>query len=65
MAAAIYAAAVGEATAGTIGLLSVLGLLHQSDRGRHKKALIAANSPAYVLVKAKQLAQHAPKPRRQ
>jgi hypothetical protein len=60
MAAAIYAAATGEAAVGTIGLLSVLGLLHQSDEGPHEKAAAATRSPGYVLVRARQLAQHAP-----
>lgn len=60
MATAIYAAATGEATAGTLGLLSVLGLLHRTDEGPHAKASAATSSPGYVLVKARQLAKHAP-----
>jgi hypothetical protein len=59
MAAAIYAAAGTEAVAGTLGLLSVLGLLHQTNEGPHKTIATAKSSPGYVLVKAKQLVEHA------
>jgi hypothetical protein len=60
MSAAIYGAATGEAAAGVVGLLSVLGLLHQIGDGPHREKILATSSPAYVLLKAKQLAQHAP-----
>lgn len=59
MSFAVYSAATGQGVAGTAGLLSALGLLHASGRADHKEKLKAQSSPAYVLLKAKELSTHA------
>jgi hypothetical protein len=62
MGLAVYAAATGnpavEAST-AIGLMSALGYLHGRGRDEHKAREKLVSSPAYVLVKAKELAQHA------
>ena len=62
MSLAVYAAATGNTalTVGTgVGLLNALGYLHARGRDEHKARTKAESSPAYVLVKAKELAEHA------
>jgi len=56
----LYGLASGQPAAATAGLLSVLGLLHQSGRKDHQTLAMAKSHPAYVLVKAKELSEHAP-----
>jgi hypothetical protein len=56
----VYGLASGQAPAAAAGLLSVLGLLHQSGRKDHQALAMAKSHPAYVLVKAKELSEHAP-----
>lgn len=62
MSLAVYAAATGnpaiEVGAG-IGLLNALGYLHARGKDEHKARVKAESSPAYVLVKAKELSDHA------
>jgi hypothetical protein len=62
MGLAVYAAATGnpaiEASA-AIGLMNALGYLHGRGRDEHKAREKLVSSPAYVLVKAKELAEHA------
>jgi hypothetical protein len=60
MGVTIYGLASGQPAAATAGLLSVLGLLHQSGRKDHQALAMAKSHPAYVLVKAKELSEHAP-----
>jgi hypothetical protein len=43
------------------GLMSLLGLLHTSARNDQHKEAQLVSKPAYVLVKAKELLEHAPK----
>jgi hypothetical protein len=59
MSFAIYGAAMGRADAAGFGLLSMLGLLHTSGAAEHKARAKGKSSPAYVLVKARELAEHA------
>jgi hypothetical protein len=56
----VYGLASGQPAAATAGLLSVLGLLHQTGRKDHQTLAIAKSHPAYVLVKARELSEHAP-----
>lgn len=62
MSLAVYAVATGnpaiEFGAG-IGLLNALGYLHARGKDEHKARAKAESSPAYVLVKAKELSKHA------
>lgn len=58
MSFAIYGAATGQLAAAGSGLLSVLGALHGSGRADFKSQRSAQSKPAYVLVKAKELAMH-------
>jgi hypothetical protein len=59
MGVTVYGLASGQPAAATAGLLSVLGLLHQSGRKDHQALATAKSHPAYVLVKAKELLEHA------
>jgi hypothetical protein len=59
MGIAVYGAAVGHAFAGESVLLTTLGLLHASAGAGHKEQVKAERKPAYVLLKAKELLEHA------
>jgi len=56
-----YAATQNPAIAAAtgVGLLNALGYLHARGRDEHKARAKLLSSPAYVLVKAKELAEHA------
>lgn len=60
MSFAVYAAATGNLDPSIgLGLLAVLGYLHSGGLKAHKAKALATASPAYVLVKAKELLEHA------
>jgi hypothetical protein len=59
MSLAIYGAASGNESTAVAGLLSVLGLLHADESHKHRVQTKAKNSPAYVLVKAREIVEHA------
>ena len=44
------------------GLIALLGLLHTTRRGDHKEHAKLVSRPGYVLLKAKELAEHAEQP---
>lgn len=60
LAVAIYGAAMGMGGAAATGLLPLLGLLHNSAKKEREELTTLRSKPAYVLLRAKELTQHAP-----
>jgi hypothetical protein len=60
MSFAVFGAATGHVGSSLgLGLLAVLGYLHGGGQKAHKERAAATASPAYILVKAKELLEHA------
>lgn len=57
----VYGFASGAVPAGVAlgGLMSLLGLLHASGRNDHEREALLKSQPGYVLLKARELAEHA------